>query len=414
MRIAFVSSFREDSIGGEGVIAIELAQELARQGHDVVFICPGEATTTYRNDEGLRIHQVACSGEGEVVVPNLSPENMAALEQFLGGFQPDVVHSHTYILLGAVLQVWAVEHGIPFIYTAHELPTRSQDFAKGFHGGYLLRATPLYQVIIRDFYRNCTRVVALNQPAYADIRTIVSDHRIVQIPNGRDQQRLNAQPFADPTTPERHLIFTGHIMPRKNQLFLVRMMQHLPETYHLRLVGLHGHENYVAEVEALIAKHKLRDRVALPGPVPRNAIPGLLSQAHLFVSASTREVQSLAVIEALASGTPVVGLANETITELVDESNGRCLETKTTPQAFAEAVRAVAEAPQYHQICACARERVQYFDLPQVAERTVALYKDVCAHPPVPRRVPHLTQQIVSMTRQFTRIAHLGWQLQQK
>ena len=45
-------------------------------------------------------------------------------------------------------------------------------------------------------------------------------------------------------------------------------------------------------------------------------IPNYLERAHVFPSASKMEVQSLVVIEALASGTPVVGLSNETIDEL--------------------------------------------------------------------------------------------------
>ncbi len=45
-------------------------------------------------------------------------------------------------------------------------------------------------------------------------------------------------------------------------------------------------------------------------------------KTHAFVSASKMEVQSLAIIEALASGSPVIGLGNETVDELVDETNG--------------------------------------------------------------------------------------------
>jgi len=53
------------------------------------------------------------------------------------------------------------------------------------------------------------------------------------------------------------------------------------------------------------------------GEIPYHQIPQILEKTHVLVSASKMEVQSLVIIEALTSGTPVVGLANETIDELI-------------------------------------------------------------------------------------------------
>ncbi len=69
----------------------------------------------------------------------------------------------------------------------------------------------------------------------------------------------------------------------------------------------------------------------------------MLAQTHAFVSASKMEVQSLAIIEALASGSPVIGLGNETVDELVDETNGVRLPNDTSAEEFAAAIRSVCD-----------------------------------------------------------------------
>ena len=109
----------------------------------------------------------------------------------------------------------------------------------------------------------------------------------------------------------------------------------------------------------------------------QSAIPACLARAHAFVSASRLEVQSLTVIEALASGTPVVGLANETIDELVDDTVGRRLPADAAPDEFARSVEQICRVPQaeYDQLCRQARARVALMDWTQVVDATAAAYE---------------------------------------
>jgi len=107
----------------------------------------------------------------------------------------------------------------------------------------------------------------------------------------------------------------------------------------------------------------------------------MLEQSHVFVSASRMEVQSLVVIEALASGTPVVGLSNETVDELVDETNGARLSKDADPETFALAIQRICELPasEYKKRCERARERVKDLDWSNVMRRTVESYEMILA-----------------------------------
>jgi hypothetical protein len=91
------------------------------------------------------------------------------------------------------------------------------------------------------------------------------------------------------------------------------------------------------------------------------------------------EVQSLVVIEALASGTPIVGLSNETVDELVDDNVGIRLPAEASPQEFAAAVQHICELPtgDYQKLCAGARQRVINLDWSNVMEKTITAYDEV-------------------------------------
>ncbi|MCX6724912.1 MAG: glycosyltransferase, partial [Candidatus Shapirobacteria bacterium] len=126
---------------------------------------------------------------------------------------------------------------------------------------------------------------------------------------------------------QRQLTFIGYLSRRKNQKYLLQVVEHLPENFVLNLIGKPINPMYLQELKDYVQRKQLKN-VNFLGELPYKQIPAILERTHLLISASKMEVQSLVIIEALASGTPVVGLANETVDELVDSSVGFRLEKK--------------------------------------------------------------------------------------
>jgi glycosyltransferase involved in cell wall biosynthesis len=234
----------------------------------------------------------------------------------------------------------------------------------------------------RDFVCNCDAVIALNQPAAKDIRRLGYRGTLYTIPNGRDVAQLGACTIADLGSETKTLTFVGFVNQRKNQLYLLQVLKHLPRSYRLQLIGDTLEPEYGAQLVAWAEDNGLEDNVAFVGHIPHAEIPNCLARSHLFVSASKMEVQSLSVIEALASGTPVVGLSNETIDELVDEQVGACLARDASPETFALRVHQLCSLPrrEYARLCANARRRVAHLDWTTVREQTTAAYAELVAH----------------------------------
>ncbi len=382
MKVAFISLFRRGQGGGEGRVAHELARHFAER-HDVVMICPaGETTLLKEERDGLKVFGVRSAGDGEFQMPALSAKTVRAMFDFLDTFNPDVVHAHEPALMGLIGQIWAKMHRVPFVHTSHVLPSKVLDFGataafdmKVLQGSF---SESISRRLLTDFYSNCDAIVALNQPALTSLRDFGYEGKIFVIPNGRELDRYGACANADLSAAEKVLSFVGYLSERKNQIYLIDAHRHLPKHYRLVLLGKALKPEYGKKLKQYCDVQEL-DNVAFPGQVPHEEIPSYLEQTHVFVSASKMEVQSLVVIEALASGTPVVGLSNETVDELVDDEVGRWLPRETTPEQFAASVQQLCNlaSSKYEVLCESARDRVSHLDWSNVVDQTVAAYQDL-------------------------------------
>ena len=96
----------------------------------------------------------------------------------------------------------------------------------------------------------------------------------------------------------------------------------------------------------------------------------------MFVSASMQEGMSNAMLEAMASGLPIITTRCEGVDELISD-NGIVV-GKDSAEALAEAINNLAENKQaYGAMCALARRRAENFDWDKVADGYVKLYQRV-------------------------------------
>lgn len=360
-----------------------MAHEMARHfssHHDVVLICPGEKTGLYELPGGLKVFGVQSAGQGDMVITTLTGKHVNRIFEFLDEFRPDAMHAHEPFSLGLIGQVWAKMHRVPFVHTAHMLPSKILEFG-AIEAVKLLKSPliPLSESLLKqlstNFFENCDAIVALNSFAARDIRLFGYTGRIFTIPNGRNLEIYSVCLNTNLLSQKKVLTFIGKLSERKNQLYLLEVLKHLPRTYRLQLIGEPLWPDYKQQLQDLSTAHGLD--VVFTGEVTHKDIPSYLEKTHVFVSASKLEVQSLVVLEALASGTPVVGLSNETIDELVDRAVGSRLPKDSDPKVFARHVERICNLPQfkYNKICQNARDRVSGHDWANVMKLTVDAYQ---------------------------------------
>lgn len=149
-------------------------------------------------------------------------------------------------------------------------------------------------------------VIAISEATAADFMayTGIARERVRVIPHGVSSR---FQPYAATPQPwARYLLYVGTLQPRKNLLRLIQAFAHADTHPETQLV-IAGRVGWLSEPLAQeINRLGLTDRVHLVGYVADAELPGLLAQARGFVFPSLYEGFGMPVLEAMASGTPVV------------------------------------------------------------------------------------------------------------
>lgn len=230
--------------------------------------------------------------------------------------QPDVVHLQSHYVIGRGLVKAAHERGIPIVGTNHSMPQNLLE-----HTGL---PPSLNRVLVAWAWRDLSRLygmaVRVTTPTrraadYLEANTQLTGVLPVSCGIAADRYRPALGP-----KPERRVVFVGRQDHEKHIDVLVRAVALLDDDVHLDLIG-HGEAE--AELAALAADLGIAHRVHQYGAVDDEVIVERLSRATLFAIASTAELQSIATLEAMSSGLPIVAADAMALPHLVaDGVNG--------------------------------------------------------------------------------------------
>ena len=115
------------------------------------------------------------------------------------------------------------------------------------------------------------------------------------------------------------LVYSGRLGPEKNLAFLLQAFTGVAEAIdnaHLLIIGGGPEEEALIE---LAAQSGAADRIHFTGMLAYDRMPQFLAMCDIFVTASVTEVHPLSVIEALATGLPVVGIHSVGVGDSVEE-----------------------------------------------------------------------------------------------
>ncbi|RCJ18946.1 glycoside hydrolase [Nostoc sp. ATCC 43529] len=148
----------------------------------------------------------------------------------------------------------------------------------------------------------------------------------------------------------RFILFAGRLHPQKDPLLLVRAFAVLnqPQTHLL----IAGDGELAAEIRGEIARLRLSDRVTMLGAIGMEELAKLHRICNVFVLCSAYEGLPLVVLEALASGTPVVTTICGETPKLLAADNGVVCKQRT-PECVADALRQVILHPENYPTASC-------------------------------------------------------------
>lgn len=281
------------------------------------------------------------------------------------GFRPDVIHAHVY---GAAVPaaVIASRSGIPFVITEHYsgVALRSLDRVEAWKAGYA--------------YNRAARILPVSRFLEDSIRSYDVDRPFEVVPNVVDTSVFFPTGGEPRPEADRRLLFVGNLEPLDLKGFptLLRALARLRERrrdWELRVIG-DGPER--VRHERSVVELGLTEHVAFHGSQPKSAVAQAMRDADLLVLPSRVDNLPCVIVEALASGLPVVSTAVGGIPELVDERSGRLVQPEN-PDALADALDAMlAQLETFDRAAIGAGARGRY-SLAVVGEQLSRIYGSV-------------------------------------
>lgn len=312
------------------------------------------------------------------VIPSITGKGISEIkefDEFVEHFQPDVIHSH---LFEAELVVHHRTHpNILYVSHLHDnmFQIKKAKLADCFNKK---RLTELYERrLILGKYSNCKK-------KFIAISRDVDDYFQQNLPSAlRKNIRLINNGFFYNSFENQHerkscgnplkLLSIGSLVNKKNQAYLIPVVKDLKARgmdVELNLLGDGPNRKMIQE---LILSEGLENQIHLRGNV--NNVKDYLLASDIYLHPATYEPFGLALLEAMASGLPVVSLNGRGNKDIImHKENGFVFEKEERDQFIETILMLSKDSTTYQKISLEGKKRSKAFDMPVYIEKIKSLY----------------------------------------
>lgn len=367
MKIALVSQPYYPIPGGVTEHVWHLGKELERRGHAVTVITGGGLGI---EDHGLRVlrlgSQFPLMLNGAHVHVTFGWQLGARLRRIERQEHFDLIHIQSpldpFLPLAATQTFRA-----PKVGTYHTYRQRSPLF--DFLPGYF-----------RSALTKLSAHIAVSQSAATFIRQYYPATPFRVIPNGIDTARFTtaAEPFPQFRDGTLTILFVGRMDPRKGARYLFAALPLIAQQlslFRLLVVG----SGWMKNVYDKFIPPELLSHVHFTGYVAPDDLPRYYRSADVYCSPATGgESFGIVLLEAMASGLPIVASDIEGYHDVVENGREGVLVPPRSPRHIAEAVVALAHnSEERSRMAAAGRAKALQYDWKQVTDRVEEVYREV-------------------------------------
>jgi glycosyltransferase involved in cell wall biosynthesis len=364
--------------GGAGRAAKSIAEALAARGHEMRFQTGGMPHLPKRERIGgvevyrtasFRRREEACSVAemGLWILTNFLPTL-----RHLRTWQPDVMHVHLAVPTGALACAANLFTGVPYVLTVHlgDVPGAVPE-----QTGKLFR---VFGPFIRPIWKRAAGISAVSE-FVRELAVAAYGRPVLRIPNAIE---LPPQATAAPRLGQPpQLVASGRFNPQKNFVLLIDALALLADLdWRLTIIG-DGDE--MPAVRSAIARHKLEDRVNLPGWCKAARVESILADADIFLMPSSVEGLSVAALEALKHGLAIVGSDIGGLRDVIDADVNGLRVPPNDSRALATQLRALLVEPAtILRMKDASRQKAREFDRETIAAQYEQLLLDAAQRGP--------------------------------
>jgi glycosyltransferase involved in cell wall biosynthesis len=387
MRLVFLAQSYSPMVSGAAIFASRLAKGMAARGHRILVITASDRGAAYLTQtENLSVLRLRSANNPWRVGQRFLLPSRREVLYALREFQPDLIHSHDPFQLGLTGITYA---RLPVTLSIHQLPWFVASYIPNVDGlrarvesllwGYARWVLKKFSILITPT-RTISDIVAertgIRPQAISfglDLRAF-SASRLYPNCDGILRHKLGLPPRVP------ILLHVGRLDTDKR---VDRVLRAAAETMkvtdaHLLLVG-DGCEK--SALMKLCNSLGIAERVHFPGFIMMGqGLPEIYRLASLFVTASEIETQGIVLLEAAASGLPIVAVRATCIPEIIHHGENGFLSKPGDIPALAHSMTTLIQDSELAKQMGQASYRLaQHHDQQKTMELHEELYRDLIA-----------------------------------
>jgi len=229
--------------------------------------------------------------------------------------------------------------------------------------------------VFKTIWENAALLVACSEGLKNRALRFLPSVSIDVIPNGVELDR-----FHPAQTSEKadllNLLTVGRLSPTKRIETLIDAVQILYKAACKLRFTIVGGGAIAEELKRIVLKRNINNIIEITGRVESEKMPQVYRQSDIFISASMQEGMSNAMLEAMASGLPIITTRCEGVEELIAD-NGIVVELAEAEE-IAKAIKKLADDRQaYRQMATAARKQARKFSWENVAKQYIQCYRNI-------------------------------------
>lgn len=368
LRIAQLANFVGPTSGGMRTALRQLGAGYRRAGVERLLVTPGEKDSVEETEDGLWVqHRAPKIGGGYRMIA----EPWRVIDT-LERFGPTTVEISDKATLLPVAR-WARKNGIGTILFSHERLDAMVAMRAGRephqHKRYAAGVGALYKVLGRSY----DTIVVTSRYAADEFEDVPTP--LVRVPLGVDLDTFHPSAGAPADDGVLKLTHAGRLSREKSPHLAVATAVELHRRGVPVRLDVYGTGPHLDELEEIAGDAPVVFHGYVDG---RRALSARMAEADIALSVCPGETFGLAVLEALASGTPVVTAATGGARELVTASCGRW--APADAGRLADAVLDLARVPATERRTA-ARLQAERYDWASCVDRMLSLHADLAPAP---------------------------------
>ncbi len=353
MKILIASDLHYPTFNGVATFSRNLARGLAERGHEVLVIAPSQTGKRHKEVDGNHVIVRTVS----VPFPfyqnfRISPNPAREVKKIIEDFDPDVIHIQMLMGIGAAAMKYGNKLGIPIVSTNHAMPENLMDNLK------LLApvSRPINYMLKAYGARFHSKADFITMPTQAAIDMFNATSKVeaplAAVSNGIDLRRFEPTP-APASLYEKYdlpqdapiVTYIGRLDAEKHLSVLVRAFLRVNATHPTAHLLIVGDGTDAPHLKHLVHEYGLQHNTTFTGRVSEEDLTLLHKVGTVYCMPSPAELQSIATLEAMASGQPIVAVDAGALKELCQNERNGYLCEQDNDEEIADGISAILEDP---------------------------------------------------------------------